>query len=55
MPQPDIDAACALITALFIDYLTIDITETEWAKLQKRLEYMLLKIKSEPPNAGKAP
>jgi hypothetical protein len=44
----DNDSYVAKITALFIDYLTTDITEAEWRRLQEQLAWLVLKIQNTP-------
>jgi hypothetical protein len=44
----DLDSILAKITALFLDYLTTDITNAEWNRLQDRLAAIILKIQNTP-------
>jgi hypothetical protein len=44
--NPDLDEACAIITALFLDFLTIDIEDREWTRLQRQLANAILKIQN---------
>jgi len=51
MPEPDpkFDTSDIIgeIDALFLDYLTFDISESEWNRLQENLADIILKIKND--------
>jgi len=44
----DLDSIIAKITALFSDYLIYDISEQEWARVQRRLAAIILAVQNTP-------